>query len=137
MSSPLAQFKHDITLYAAKINLDFLREHGVTDAVKTVELQKYFEGDNHLLLNTFLLPQLWRQDIAKHDVYHCHVWPNQYVDLHPMVWLCHEPLRSIYDLRYEQARIMEKCVPKPTHLSKKKLRQNRNREDLRSYAQCD
>jgi len=31
-----------------------------------------------------------------------HLWPTYLVDLHPMVWYPHEPLRVLHDLRYEQ-----------------------------------
>jgi len=55
-----------------------------------------------ILLNAVLLPKIWRKEIGLHDLYHAHLWPTHLVDLHPMVWYPHEPLRILNDLRYEQ-----------------------------------
>lgn len=93
---------HDITIYASVINADLLAEHGITKKVKQAKLSPYFEGQHSILLNTALLPKIWEQEIGKHDIYHTHLWPTHLIDLHPMVWYPHEPLRILHDLRYEQ-----------------------------------
>lgn len=96
------QRRHDITIYATKINETLLKEHGITEQVKRYQLREYFEGENGLVLNTVLLPKIWRGEIGVHDLYHTHLWPTHLIDLHPMVWFPHEPLRLLHDLRYEQ-----------------------------------
>ena len=93
---------HDLTIYASNINTDLLAEHGIGKQVKFSKLSTYLEGQHSILLNTALLPKIWEQEIGKHDVYHTHLWPTHLIDLHPMVWFPHEPLRILHDLRYEQ-----------------------------------
>ena len=96
------QHKHDITVYATQFNPKLLAEHGVGKSVRCVELSPYFEGENSMVLNALLLPKVWRDEVGKHDIYHTHLWPTHLVDLHPMVWYPHEPLRVLHDLRFEQ-----------------------------------
>jgi glycosyltransferase involved in cell wall biosynthesis len=96
------QYLHDITIYASLVNNDLLAEHGIAKKVKIAQLSPYFEGRHSILLNTALLPKIWEQEIGKHDLYHTHLWPTHMIDLHPMVWYPHEPLRILHDLRYEQ-----------------------------------
>jgi glycosyltransferase involved in cell wall biosynthesis len=96
------QHRHEITIYASAFNNDLLGEIGIGPSVKLVELSPNFEGDHSFLLNAVLLPKLWRQRIGRHDVYHTHLWPTHTVDLHPMVWFPHEPLRLLHDLKFEQ-----------------------------------
>jgi len=96
------QQRHNITIYASKINDELLSEHGVLDHVQRIQLAPYFEGEHSMLLNALLLPKIWRGEIGRHDIYHTHLWPTHLIDLHPMVWFPHEPLRVLHDLRYEQ-----------------------------------
>ncbi len=96
------QDRHDITIYSSSINEELLGEHGVGDAVSLCKLSPYFDDGHSMLLNALLLPKIWREEIGKHDIYHTHLWPTHLVDLHPMVWYPHEPLRVLHDLRYEQ-----------------------------------
>ena len=96
------QEQHDITIYATKISEKFLLEHGISNKVQKYELTPYFEGEHSMLLNALLLPKIWREEIGLHDLYHTHLWPTHLIDLHPMVWFPHEPLRVLHDLRYEQ-----------------------------------
>lgn len=96
------QDRHAITIYASKINEQLLAEHGISRGVKTSRIAPYFDGPHSILLNTALLPKVWEQEIAVHDVYHTHLWPTHLINLHPMVWYPHEPLRILHDLRYEQ-----------------------------------
>jgi glycosyltransferase involved in cell wall biosynthesis len=93
---------HDITIYSSIVNTDLLAEHQIGKRVKLARLSPYFEGRHSILLNTALLPKIWEQEIGKHDIYHTHLWPTHLIDLHPMVWYPHEPLRILHDLRYEQ-----------------------------------
>jgi len=94
------QHRHDITVYATAINDDLLKEHGVVD-VRRVILAPYFDGERGFLLNAVLLPKLWRRQIGRHELYHTHLWPTHLIDLHPMVWYPHEPLRALHDLRFD------------------------------------
>jgi glycosyltransferase involved in cell wall biosynthesis len=96
------QHRHDITIYAASFDKSFLKQSGIRDSVRLVELTPHFEGQHSFVTNAVLLPKLWRQEIGRHDVYHTHLWPTHLLDLHPMVWFPHEPLRVSHDLRLEQ-----------------------------------
>ena len=96
------QERHEITIYAAAFNRELLLETGIESSVKLVELAPAFRGDHAFLLNAVLLPKLWRQRVGRHDVYHTHLWPTHTIDLHPMVWFPHEPLRLLHDLKFEQ-----------------------------------
>lgn len=96
------QDRHDVTIYSTKIKHSLLAEHEIRDCVKCVELTSLFEGDHSILLNAVLIPKIWQEEIGKHDLYHTHLWPTHLIDLHPMVWFPHEPLRVTHDLRYEQ-----------------------------------
>ena len=96
------QRRHDITIYSTKINDQLLEEHGIGPAVKRRQIAPYFEGEHSLLLNAVLLPKIWQEEIGHHDLYHTHLWPTHLIDLHPMVWFPHEPLRILHDLRFEQ-----------------------------------
>lgn len=93
---------HDLTIYSSIVNEDLLAEHGIGKKVKFSKLSPYLEGQHSILLNTALLPKIWEQEIGKHDVYHTHLWPTHLINVHPMVWFPHEPLRILHDLRYEQ-----------------------------------
>lgn len=97
------QRRHDITIYSAAVNRALLTEHGIDPEIKCLALTPYFEGEHAMLLNAVLLPQIWRDEIGKHDLYHTHLWPTHLIDLHPMVWFPHEPFRASRDLRYEQS----------------------------------
>lgn len=97
------QYLHEITVYAMGFREELLEEHGVTDIVMK-QLTPYFTGGEHdMLLNSVLLPKIWEREIGHHDVYHTHLWPLHLLNLHPMVWYPHEPLRVINDLKYEQS----------------------------------
>ncbi|KUJ00609.1 glycosyltransferase [Vibrio sp. MEBiC08052] len=96
------QHRHDITIYSTSFNQKLLDEHGISKDVSLVEISPYFEGENSMVLNALLLPKIWKEEIGNHDIYHTHLWPTHIIDLHPMVWYPHEPLRVLYDLRYEQ-----------------------------------
>ena len=96
------QNRHDITLYATSINDKLLSEHGIGSEIQRCQLTPYFEGEHSMLLNSVLLPKIWQKEIGRHDLYHTHLWPTHLIDLHPMVWFAHEPLRILNDLRYEQ-----------------------------------
>lgn len=95
------QYDHDMTVYAIGINEELLLEHGVTN-IKKKKLSPYMEGKHSMLLNSVLLPKIWEKEIGRHDIYHTHLWPTHLLNLHPMVWYPHEPLRTINDLKFEQ-----------------------------------
>lgn len=97
------QARHDVTLYATAFDEAMLGEHGVADTVGRVRLTGLFDGEHATLLNAVLLPRIWRGEIARHDIYNPHVWPMHLVDLHPMLWVAHEPFRALHDLRFEHS----------------------------------
>ncbi len=100
----VARWQHDhaITIYAAEFDKNIFMEHGIAARVNLVKISSHFDGPHSIVLNAVLLPKIWEQEIGKHDVYHGHLWPTHLIDRHPMVWYPHEPLRILYDLRYEQ-----------------------------------
>lgn len=95
------QYEHTITVYAIDFNMNILKEHNVTK-IKIKRLTPYFNDKHAMLLNGILLPKIWEKEIGNHDIYHTHLWPMHLIDLHPIVWYPHEPLRVINDLKYEQ-----------------------------------
>lgn len=95
------QYNNDITVYAIGFNDALLREHGVTQ-IKKKKLTPYIEGEHSMVLNSVLLPKIWEKEIGRHEIYHNHLWPTHLLNLHPMVWYPHEPLRAVNDLRFEQ-----------------------------------
>ena len=96
------QHRHAITIYATAFDRDLLKSSGIGPSVTLFELTPHYKGEHDFLTNAVLLPKIWRQEIGRHDVYHTHLWPTHLVDLHPMVWFPHEPLRLLHDLRFEQ-----------------------------------
>lgn len=97
------QDEHQITVYATKIDRKMLDLYGLQKSVRFKLLTPYFEGPHALLLNSSLLPKIWQREVELHEVYLNHLWPTHLVDVHPMVWYPHEPLRMLYDLRYDAA----------------------------------
>src|SRR5687767_7289268 len=93
------QRRHRLTLYSTNTNLGLLAEAGV-DAITCRPLSLPFDGDHAVLLNSTLLPKIWEGEVGHHDIYHTHLWPTHLLNLHPMVWYPHEPLRLINDLLY-------------------------------------
>jgi len=97
------QRKHKLTVYSTEFAENLLSEHGVKKEVTLVKISPYFEGPHSIVLNCVLLPKIWENEIDVHDIYHAHLWPTHLVDLHPMVWYPHEPLRVLHDLRHNQS----------------------------------
>lgn len=96
------QSKYNITIYAVEINKNLLIEHNIDlKLVKLKKLTDFYEGDNSLLLNTIVLTKVWRSEIEKHDIYMGHLWPMHFTELKPFLWVTHEPLRIMHDLKYE------------------------------------
>jgi glycosyltransferase involved in cell wall biosynthesis len=110
------QHRHDITIYATAFDRDLLKASGIGPSVKLVELTHNFEGEHAFVMNAVLLPKIWRQQIGRHDVYHTHLWPTHLIDLHPMVWFPHEPLRVLHDLRFEQRFGSDDEGPREVHV---------------------
>lgn len=92
---------HSLTVYSTSFNDELYEEVGLTRMIKKL-LTPRFEGPHATLLNAVLLPKIWEKQIGKHDIYHTHLWPTHLLNLHPMVWYPHEPLRLLYDLRFSQ-----------------------------------
>lgn len=94
---------YDITLYAPDINLDLLREHNINSNVEKVELRKLFPITEkyNFILNSLVISKYWKKQIKEHDLYLCNTFPAHLIDKKPMLWFPHEPLRAIYDLKYE------------------------------------
>lgn len=95
------QYQHEITVYSIAFSKKLLHEHDIVN-IKEKLLSPYFTGEHSMLLNSILLPKIWEKEIGRHEIYHTHLWPTHLLNLHPMVWYPHEPLRVINDLKYEQ-----------------------------------
>jgi glycosyltransferase involved in cell wall biosynthesis len=96
------QYSHDVTLYTSDLNEEIFPPNGLPK-IKIRKLSPRFEGQHSALLNSTLLPKIWEAEIFHHDIYHTHLWPTHLLDLRPMVWYPHEPLRLLYDLRFAQS----------------------------------
>jgi glycosyltransferase involved in cell wall biosynthesis len=96
------QEKHRLSVYACDFDVEMLEEHGVRECVRLIKLSGRFDAAHETVLNGTLLPKVWEQEIGRHDIYHTHLWPTHLIDVHPMVWFPHEPLRIISDLRFGQ-----------------------------------
>jgi glycosyltransferase involved in cell wall biosynthesis len=92
------QHTHKVTLYAAGFAGHLLEEHGISGKVRLKTISPLREGFHALAYNSTIVPRKWKLEIGKHDVYQTHLWPTHLIDLHPMVWYPHEPLRILYDL---------------------------------------
>src|SRR5271154_4563739 len=95
------QCEHRLTVYTAAVDESLLAEAGL-HKVTLRKLRPPFEGEHSVILNAALLPKIWERQVGVHDIYHAHLWPMHLLDLHPMVWYPHEPLRAIHDLRHAQ-----------------------------------
>lgn len=96
----------DITLYAPRINENLLEEHGVdVGRLQQFILTDFDEDDRNfdLMEDVLILPRLWEQDLQAHDVYFLNGFPLHFIRCFPSVYMCHEPLRMLYDLRYQYA----------------------------------
>ena len=93
----------NITIYAPDISISFLEEHGINENVKKVKLKDPFSITEkyQFVLNTIVIAKYWKQEIKEHDLYLCNTFPCHLIDKHPMLWFPHEPMRAIYDLKYE------------------------------------
>ena len=100
----LKRWQHEasITLYSPAINKKLLRAFGIDRSVKTVKLLNAPTRGRRfgLLEEIVLLPRIWEQQLAHHDVYFLYLFPTQMIRRHPSVWFAAEPLRMLYDLRY-------------------------------------
>jgi glycosyltransferase involved in cell wall biosynthesis len=98
------QKKADITLYSTSIDLQLLVDHGIDTSRLIHVLLPSFEGRDRrpfsLLEDLMILPRLWENKLHKHDVYFLNGCPAQIMRCSPSVFMCHEPLRMLYDLRY-------------------------------------
>ena len=69
------QHRHKLTLYSSNTNPDLLAETGV-DKVTLRSLSPPFDDKHEVLLNSTLLPKIWKLEIGHHDIYHSHLWPT-------------------------------------------------------------
>ncbi len=98
----------DITLYTTGFDADLFEEHGVDlGRIRYVKLERLDEEKRRfdLLEDLVVLPRLWEQQLRAHDVYFLNGFPLHFTRCHPAVFMCHEPLRMLYDLRYQHTDI--------------------------------
>ncbi len=100
------QEKARVTLYATRIDTTLLEEFGVDPSrIKTVLLADFDQDERRfdLVEDMLILPRLWEHDLGAHDVYFLNGFPLHLTRCFPGVYMCHEPLRMLYDLRYQYA----------------------------------
>jgi glycosyltransferase involved in cell wall biosynthesis len=87
---------HKLTVYAFSIDESLLREYGVE--ANTVVCRPYlpFSRRNTLCLMASVF--FMRRQIKGHELYFLNLFPTHIVDVHPNVWIAHEPSRMLYDL---------------------------------------
>ncbi|MEE8575563.1 MAG: glycosyltransferase family 4 protein, partial [Thermodesulfobacteriota bacterium] len=98
------QEKAEITLYAPSLNEALLKEYGVDlHRIAYVKLTSLNAEERRfdLIEDLRVLPRLWEQMLRAHDAYFLNGFPLHFTRCHPAVFMCHEPLRMLYDLRYQ------------------------------------
>ena len=99
------QHRHPITLYTPAVKMRLLREYDIdTKAVRVVKLPRLSRPRSRfrLLEETMVEPRMWERKIGRHDLYLLYMFPTQFLELKPSVWFALEPMRNLYDLRYER-----------------------------------
>jgi glycosyltransferase involved in cell wall biosynthesis len=96
------QAQLDVTVYTPELNRRLLDEFGVGREVTATRLPSLpiAAGQNRLLHDSVLHPQLWERSLGSHDVYFLYLVPTQMIRRRPAVWFAAEPMRMIYDLRH-------------------------------------
>jgi len=97
------QERAKITIYTVAINRRLFQEYGVDPTRVNVVLLPgdRSQGRFSLLHQTVTLPTLWERALKRHDAYFLYLYPTQLIRRNPSLWFCAEPLRMIYDLRYQ------------------------------------
>jgi glycosyltransferase involved in cell wall biosynthesis len=94
----------EITLYANRVDERLLDEFGVdTSRLERVVLPDFGEEDRRFALveDVLILPRMWEHELRPHDAYFLNGFPLHFTRCFPSVYFCHEPLRMLYDLRYQ------------------------------------
>ena len=91
-----------VTVYTASINKKLVDDFELRNVnVKILNSPKMW--DPYYRLNMlFFMPKVWEDEIGIHDIYVIHSTNGTLlssIELKPCVVICHEPLRTIYDLR--------------------------------------
>ncbi len=99
--------EHDLTVYTLAADEGLLREFGVKAKVVVCKTEVPGWRENTLALMT-AVKGMARQ-IGRHDRYILNMFPTHTVDVHPNVWIAHEPARMLYDCLPELA--SDKSIP--------------------------
>ncbi|MDX1734620.1 MAG: glycosyltransferase [Halioglobus sp.] len=104
------QDKADITLYTTIVDDMLLEEYGLDRDKLNVNILPVLSSDEDkysrrfdLVEDMLILPRIWEFSLGRHDVYFLNGAPTHLVRCSPSVFMCHEPLRMLYDLRYQFA----------------------------------
>ena len=104
------QEKAEITLYSTivedslldQFNIDREKLNIIILPVLSTEEDKA-DRDFDLMEDMLILPRVWEFSLQRHDAYLLYGPPTHLVRCSPSVYMCHEPLRMLYDLRYQHA----------------------------------
>ncbi len=90
-----------VTVYTPSFHRPLFREFGIGTTVKVVKLPAAKTRDHRFKLfnEIVVMPRLWEQHIAQHDLYFNYLFPTQMIQRRPSVWFAAEPCRMIFDLR--------------------------------------
>lgn len=91
-----------VTLYTTGYDQELLSSYGVHDRDIDIVRLSGFDGKD-LLSDILVLPGVWENEIGRHDVYFCFLYPAHFVRRRPAVSMVSEPLRMLYDLRFQSS----------------------------------
>jgi len=91
----------NLTVYTPSFRPALFKEFGIGRKVKVVKLPSARTRNPRFKLfqEIVVMPRIWEQYIAQHDLYFLYLFPTQMIQRHPSVWFAAEPCRMIYDLR--------------------------------------
>lgn len=95
------QTKAKVTVYTPLFRKALFGEFKIGPNVRVVKLPAARTRDNRFKLfnEIVLMPRIWEQNIAQHDLYFNYLFPTQMIQRRPSVWFAAEPCRMIFDLR--------------------------------------
>jgi len=118
-----------ITLYTPHLSKKLLGEFGVDPTkIRIFRLPNYTGKKRFKLFDSIVLQtKLWDSLIENHDIYLQNTAPLQFISRKPSIWLPHEPLRMLYDLRFS---FMNNVESGPFHIYPKSEYESIYTDDL-------
>lgn len=95
------QAEATVTVYTPSFRKALFKEFGIGSGVRVFKLPSARTRDSRFKLfhEIVMMPRIWEQHIAQHDLYFNYLFPTQMIQRRPSVWFAAEPCRMIFDLR--------------------------------------